>query len=234
LLLRTHRFSTARFLSPFLPVFEFITRKKSRRASLHFLTKHARAKQHQRKKMGHTIWIRANSLFTISTTALALVAVLASMTDIWHVAEPDAFLRVKSIERFRPVSPNTHRKKSASSINNEQNDEASLNFQLRLDLRPLFSWNTKQIFVSIDAEYETERNKYNTISLWDSIVTQKTNSLLNYQNVRNKYRFIDQGTHLRGTEVNYTVRWEVMPVAGKLYGGKKVVETMKMPDEYVN
>lgn len=183
-------------------------------------------------KMGHTIWIRANSLFTFASTALALVAVLASITDIWHTAEPDVFLRVKSVERFRPVSPNAHRKKANS--NNEVNDEASLNFQLRLDLRPLFSWNTKQIFVSIDADYETERNKRNTISLWDSIVTQKTNALLNYQNVRNKYRFIDQGTHLRGREVNYTVRWEVMPVAGKLYGGKKLVERVKMPDEYVN
>ena len=183
--------------------------------------------------MGHTIWIRANSLFTFASTALALVAVLASITDIWHVAEPDVFLRVKSVERFRTVSPNVHRKK-ASSNNNEVNDEASLNFQLRLDLRPLFSWNTKQISVSIDADYETERNKRNTISLWDSIVTQKTNALLNYQNVRNKYRFIDQGTHLRGREVNYTVRWEVMPVAGKLYGGKKLVERVKMPDEYVN
>jgi hypothetical protein len=30
------------------------------------------------------------------------------------------------------------------------------------------------------------------------------------------------------------VRWEVMPVAGKLYGGKKLVERVKMPDEYVN
>ena len=192
---------------------------------------HARNNNNE-KKMGHTIWIRANSLFTFSTTALALVAVLASITDIWHTAEPDVFLRVKSVERFRPVSPNAHRKKANS--NNEVNDEASLNFQLRLDLRPLFSWNTKQIFVSIDADYETERNKRNTISLWDSIVTQKTNALLNYQNVRNKYRFIDQGTHLRGREVNYTVRWEVMPVAGKLYGGKKLVERVKMPDEYVN
>ena len=89
-------------------------------------------------KMGHTIWIRANSLFTFASTALALVAVLASITDIWHTAEPDVFLRVKSVERFRPVSPNAHRKKANS--NNEVNDEASLNFQLRLDLRPLFSW----------------------------------------------------------------------------------------------
>ena len=71
--------------------------------------------------MGHTIWIRANSLFTFASTALALVAILASITDIWHTAEPDVFLRVKSVERFRPVSPNAHRKK-ASSNNNEDRD----------------------------------------------------------------------------------------------------------------
>ena len=183
--------------------------------------------------MGHTVWIRANSLFTLSTTALAFVAVLASITDVWHVAEPDVFLRVKSIEKLRPMSPNAaHRKKAPTST--EKNDEAALLFEMRLDLRPLVSWNTKQIFVSIDAEYETERNARNTISLWDSIVTTKQNALLNYQNARNKYRFIDQGTHLRGREVNYVVRWEVMPVAGKLYGGKKVVERMKMPEDYLD
>ena len=184
--------------------------------------------------MGHTVWIRANSLFTLSSTALVFVAVLASITDVWHVAEPDVFLRVKSIEKLRPMSPNAgaHRKKAPTST--EKNDEAALLFEMRLDLRPLFSWNTKQIFVSIDAEYETERNARNTISLWDSIVTTKQNALLNYQNARNKYRFIDQGTHLRGREVNYVVRWEVMPVAGKLYGGKKVVERMKMPEDYLD
>ena len=40
--------------------------------------------------MGHTVWIRANSLFTLSTTALAFIAV-SSITDVWHVAEPDVF-----------------------------------------------------------------------------------------------------------------------------------------------
>ena len=48
-----------------------------------------------------------------------------------------------------------------------------MTFDLNADLRSIFSWNTKQLFVYVQAEYETEDNKRNEIVLWDSIIQQK-------------------------------------------------------------
>lgn len=51
--------------------------------------------------------------------------------------------------------------------------QAVVTFDLNADLRSIFSWNTKQLFVYVQAEYETEDNKRNEIVLWDSIIQQK-------------------------------------------------------------
>ena len=39
-----------------------------------------------------------------------------------------------------------------------QSDHASLLFDLRVDLAPLFDWNTKQVFLYLYANYSTSRN----------------------------------------------------------------------------
>ena len=169
--------------------------------------------------MGHTIWYRANALFTFSATSLAIIAILASYTDNFHVSNPSITLAVKQIERFRRVGTN---------------DEINLVFSLHADLRECFSWNTKLLFVSLDAAYETERNERNVISLWDQIVTEKESGVLKFEQLRNKYRFVDQGLHLRGANVNFTVRWEVMPVAGKLHGNERLSAHMKLPTHYID
>ena len=51
--------------------------------------------------------------------------------------------------------------------------QAVVTFDLDADLRSIFSWNTKQLFVYLQAEYETPENKVNEIALWDSIIQQK-------------------------------------------------------------
>lgn len=48
-----------------------------------------------------------------------------------------------------------------------------MTFDLEADLRSVFSWNTKQLFVFLQAEYETEENGVNQIVLWDNIVEKK-------------------------------------------------------------
>jgi signal peptidase complex subunit 3 len=168
--------------------------------------------------MGHTVWIRANSLFTFASTSLALVAIMASITDYFHVAKPDLLIHVKQIERFRKQGAN---------------DEAQFLLQFRADMREVFSWNTKQVLVSIDCEYKSSLNEHNVISIWDGILQTKEEAIFSFANLRNKYRFIDQGNNLRGAMVNFTVRWEVMPVAGRLHGDKRTVETLKMPAAYI-
>ena len=38
-------------------------------------------------------------------------------------------------------------------------DQAVITFNIQADLRSVFSWNTKQLFVYLQAEYETPHNK---------------------------------------------------------------------------
>lgn len=46
-------------------------------------------------------------------------------------------------------------------------------FNLDADLRSAFSWNTKQLFVFLRAEYTSDDGGLNQIVLWDSIIQQK-------------------------------------------------------------
>ena len=40
-----------------------------------------------------------------------------------------------------------------------------MNFDLEVDLNPVFNWNVKQLFVYLAAEYETKKNEMNQVSL---------------------------------------------------------------------
>lgn len=39
-----------------------------------------------------------------------------------------------------------------------ENDYAGITFDLKSDLSSLFNWNTKQLYISVTAEYKTEAN----------------------------------------------------------------------------
>jgi hypothetical protein len=48
-----------------------------------------------------------------------------------------------------------------------------MSLYLDADLRSVFSWNTKQLFVYLQAEYSTPQNHLNEVVLWDQIVQRK-------------------------------------------------------------
>jgi signal peptidase complex subunit 3 len=48
-----------------------------------------------------------------------------------------------------------------------------MSLYLDADLRSIFSWNTKQLFVYLQAEYSTPQNHLNEVVLWDQIVQRK-------------------------------------------------------------
>lgn len=51
------------------------------------------------------------------------------------------------------------------AVSREKNDLGALRFDLNTDLTPLFNWNTKQLFLYLTAEYQTQNNKVNQVSL---------------------------------------------------------------------
>ncbi|PQQ09199.1 signal peptidase complex subunit 3B-like [Prunus yedoensis var. nudiflora] len=88
-----------------------------------------------------------------------------------------------------------------------------------------------EVFVFLAAEYGTPKNSLNQISLWDGIIPTKEHAKF-WIHTSNKYRFIDQGSNLRGKEFNLTLHWHVMPKTGKMFADKIVMSGYRLPQEY--
>ncbi|OAY81844.1 Signal peptidase complex subunit 3B [Ananas comosus] len=136
----------------------------------------------------HSFGYRANAVVTLAVTILAVMCSMASLSDNFNVPSPTAEVKVLNINWFQ---------KQANG-----NDEVSLTLNISADLSSLFTWNTKQVFVFIAAEYETPQNALN------------------------------QGSNLRGKEFNLTLHWHVMPKTGKMFADKIVMTGYRLPEEY--
>ncbi|CAO2185491.1 unnamed protein product [Urochloa humidicola] len=118
-------------------------------------------------------------LLAAATTAavlLAAVCAAASALDAFHTPAVQAQAQVTKINRFH------------KQING--NDKVTLTFNLSANLESVFTWNTKQVFVFLTAEYENAINSLNQISLWDYIIPDKEHANLQLE-VKSKYPLID-------------------------------------------
>mmetsp|Transcript_47075 Transcript_47075/g.75361 ORF Transcript_47075/g.75361 Transcript_47075/m.75361 type:complete len:194 (-) Transcript_47075:516-1097(-) len=168
--------------------------------------------------MAHTFMHRVNSLFTFAGTVLAGMCVLATLTDQIHTSDPQVSVKVAMVERFMRI---------------DRNDEAYLAFDIDADLTSVFSWNTKQLFVSLAVEYETKINAMNQVSVWDRVVERREDAVLVLPYVRNKYKLVDQGSNLQGLAVNLTLEWNVMPITGSVSVGRRTITGFRLPQEYL-
>ncbi|KAD5960568.1 hypothetical protein R6Q59_013640 [Mikania micrantha] len=165
----------------------------------------------------HSFGYRANALLTFSLTVLALMCAMASITDNFNSPSPTATVQILNVNRFQ---------KKASG-----DDEVAITLDISADLQSLFTWNTKQVFVFLAAEYRTPKNSVNQVSLWDAIVPTKEDAKFSIK-TKNKYRFIDQGSNLRGRDFNLTLHWHVMPKTGKMSADKLVLPGFRLPESY--
>eukprot|EP00252_Welwitschia_mirabilis_P008891 TRINITY_DN2113_c0_g2_i1.p1 TRINITY_DN2113_c0_g2~~TRINITY_DN2113_c0_g2_i1.p1 ORF type:complete len:168 (-),score=29.72 TRINITY_DN2113_c0_g2_i1:244-747(-) len=165
----------------------------------------------------HSFAYRINGLVTFAITILAALCVAATISDLFNTPTPEANIQILNINWLQR-QPNG-------------NDEASLTLNVSADLRSMFTWNTKQVFVFIAAEYETKKNVLNQVSLWDAIIPSKEHGKF-WTHTTNKYGFTDQGSNLRGRKFNLTMHWHVMPRTGYMYAGKKVITGFQLPDQY--
>ncbi|CAL1407297.1 unnamed protein product [Linum trigynum] len=165
----------------------------------------------------HSFGFRANAVLTFGITILALICAMASISDNFNSPHPSAEIQILNINWFQKQP--------------HGNDEVSLTMNITADLQSLFTWNTKQVFVFVAAEYETPKNALNQVSLWDAIIPAKEHAKFWVQTA-NKYRFVDQGSNLRGKDFNLTLHWHVMPKTGKMFANKLVIPEYRLPKEY--
>ncbi|KAM0056245.1 putative signal peptidase I [Helianthus debilis subsp. tardiflorus] len=109
--------------------------------------------------------------------------------------------------------------------------QVAITLNVSADLQSLFTWNTKQVFVFLAAEYSTPKNTLNQVSLWDRIIPTKEEAKFSVK-LKNKYKFIDQGSNLRGRDFNMTLHWHVMPKTGKMFADKLVLPGFRLPESY--
>ncbi|KAK1277593.1 Signal peptidase complex subunit 3B [Acorus gramineus] len=165
----------------------------------------------------HTFWYRANAVLTFAVTILAVICGMASLSDNFNFPSPHAHVQVLNLNWFQK-QPNG-------------NDEVSLTLNISADLQSMFTWNTKQVFVFLAAEYESPQNSLNQVSLWDGIIPSKEHAKFSIHTT-NKYRFVDQGNNLRGKAFNLTLHWHVMPKTGKMFADKIVMTGYRLPEDY--
>ncbi|XP_071735477.1 signal peptidase complex subunit 3A-like [Rutidosis leptorrhynchoides] len=165
----------------------------------------------------HSFGYRANGVLTFSIMLLAVICTLASLSDYLNSISPTASVKILNVNRFG--------KKSTGD------DEVAVTLDISADLQSLFTWNTKQVFVFLAAEYSTPKNSLNQVSLWDGILPAKEDAKFSIR-TKNKYRFIDQGSNLRGRDFNLTLHWHVMPKTGKMFADKLVLPGFRLPESY--
>ncbi|XP_020087770.1 probable signal peptidase complex subunit 3 [Ananas comosus] len=164
-----------------------------------------------------SLWQRVNALATFSILLLAALSCAASFLDAFNSPSVRAHAEVIKVNRFRKQLTG--------------NDEVSLTLNISMDLQSLFTWNTKQVFVFLTAEYETSKNSVNQISLWDHIVPDKDNANFRVR-VPTKYPLIDQGNNLRGKKIDLVLHWHVMPKTGRMIRDKMALSEFYLPDAY--
>ncbi|ONM23411.1 Signal peptidase complex subunit 3B [Zea mays] len=144
----------------------------------------------------HSFGHRANAVATFAVTILAAMCFAASFSDNFNTLTPTASVKILNINWFQ---------KEANG-----NDEVSMTLNISADLSSLFTWNTKQVFVFVAAEYETRQNALNQIFT--------------------SYNYI--GSNLKGKEFNLTMHWHIMPKTGKMFADKIVMTGYQLPEQY--
>ena len=168
----------------------------------------------------HSFWQRLNAIFFYTLSVLGFLAFLAAGTTYWHTSDPKIELRLERI--------------ALRKIYGAGHDQAILSLGINADLRSVYNWNVKQLFVYVTAEYETEANVLNQVVVWDTIVNDVSQAWIRSDAVVNKYSLTDQGYGLRYNNVTLVLNWNTVPSTGllTLHHGWSSTHTFTVPDAY--
>ena len=168
--------------------------------------------------MMHSFTARLNGPFFYGITVLGILAAISGLSVFFIPQSGNAELSNVQVTKLI---------KNTSS----RWDEAKITFDLAIDLSQVWNWNTKLIFVWIEADYANPPESRNQVIIWDKIIWRNqynpSQGVLTLKDNAGKYWMRTKDYDLRGTEVVLKVRWEVVPIVGinyKMDGGSvKVV-----------
>ncbi|XP_058235373.1 signal peptidase complex subunit 3 [Hemibagrus wyckioides] len=156
----------------------------------------------------NTVLSRANSLFAFSLSVMAALTFGCFITTAFRDRSVPVNIHVSKV-LLKNVDDFTGPR--------ERSDLGFVTFDLSADLKPIFDWNVKELFLYLSAEYSTKSNALNQVVLWDKIVKRGENTKLELKEMKSKYYFFDDGNGLRANKnVTLTLSWNVVPNAGIL------------------
>ncbi|KJE97466.1 hypothetical protein CAOG_07321 [Capsaspora owczarzaki ATCC 30864] len=153
----------------------------------------------------HSAFQRINTLSAFSVSVLTALAIGCFLTSYMYSpnANPEVDVRLLQLRTIFYFDQSV--------------DVAALTFDLHADFSSVMNWSTHVVFIYLTAEYETQNNRVNQVVVWDKILQQGDNPVLNYKEQPGKYGLFDDGTGLRGNKnVTLSLHWNVIPLIGSL------------------
>jgi len=162
---------------------------------------------------------RINAISAFATSVLlCLLVALSATTFIIPANFEKASLKINSLNVVN----------GRSAYERREQPFASVRFDLKVDLQPLFNWNTKQVFVYFVAEYSTGNYPENQVVLWDRIIRRRSDARINIADAKNKYAFTEITETFTNVTATFSLQYNVMPHVGILtFGEVGRTESMK-------
>lgn len=125
----------------------------------------------------HNFLTRGNLVLTSASTVLFTLCATTLLTGkiVFNALNQDGYPEwaFESNSNAIPIDLELNAIKGLVKDRRSGNDMIELGVKLNADFRGAFRWNTKQLFLFVQAEYETAKNRYNQVVLWDAILTSK-------------------------------------------------------------
>jgi len=160
---------------------------------------------------------RANAIFSFATKVLATLAgcCWVSTAFMQPMTVPDIVAQKVYVVKGEGSGLTGAR----DYYDGSQNDQGFIDFDLNVDIQPLFNWNVKVVFLYLTVDYSTDQSLINTAVVWDKIIMAGEPMQLDLKKIKTKYYFRDTTTRgglLNNQNVTLTLHWNVMPNMGHM------------------
>ncbi|KAI1191435.1 signal peptidase subunit [Nemania serpens] len=112
---------------------------------------------------------RIQNVFGFFTTVAFVVGAIIAASDFTAPRTPSASIKPTNVQ---VVKGRPH------YYSSKKEEYAIIKFSLDADLSSLFTWNTKQLFVYVTAEWPGSANQTNKAVIWDTIITSPSSDHL--------------------------------------------------------
>ncbi|KAG9316851.1 signal peptidase 22 kDa subunit [Chiua virens] len=170
----------------------------------------------------HNVYARVNGLSSLWSTCIMVLLGAIALSSFVFTANPTGKIDVASLKVYNA---------KARRYPFKQEEIGFVKFNITADLRPLFHWNTKQLFVYLEAEYTNAQGVNNTVVLWDRIVRRREDANIGLSS-RNKYKFRELSQSFKNVSpTEFVLKYNLMPYVGLLtYGEAARTTGFEMPE----